>query len=80
MWKTLARFREVVAGDHRMILILTENELHINPERIFQMILEDLRREDLCAPSVTDEQKENRVTVHEDFTQTSYRLDNDFPC
>jgi hypothetical protein len=57
MWHTLARFREVVAADHRMIQILTENELRINPERIFQIIREDLRREDLCAVislSITD--------------------------
>jgi len=81
MWQTLARFREVVAGDHRLILILTENELHINPERIFQIIREDLRREDFCAiisPSITDEQEENRFTVCGDFTQTCYQLDHDF--
>jgi len=66
-----------------MIQILIENELHINPERIFQIIPEDLRREDLCSiisPIFTDEQKEKRVTVCEDFTQTYYRLDHDFPC
>jgi len=71
MWQTLARFREVVAADLRMIQILTENELRIDPERIFQIIREDLRREDLCAvilPSITDEQEENRVTVCGDFT------------
>jgi hypothetical protein len=83
VWQTLARFREVVAGDHRMTLILTENDLLINPERIFQIIREDLRREGLCAiisPSITDEQEKNRVAVCGDFTQTCYHLDHDFPC
>jgi hypothetical protein len=80
--QTLARFREVVAVGDRMNLMLTENYLHINPERIFQIIREDLRREDLCAiisPSITDEQEENKVTVCGDSTQTCYHLDHDFP-
>jgi len=83
MWQALARFREVVVGDHRMTLILTENELHINPERIFQIIRKDLRREDFCAtisPNITDGQEENRVTVCGDFPQTCYHLDYNFPC
>jgi hypothetical protein len=66
-----------------MVPVLIENELHINPERIFQIICEDLRREDLCAiisPIFTDEQEENRVNVCGDFTQTCYHFDHDFTC
>jgi len=66
-----------------MILVLTENELHIDPERILQIIYEDLRRDELCAiisPSITDDQEENRVTVCGDFTQICHHFDHDFPC
>jgi len=37
IWQSLARFREVVAGDHRMNLILTENELHITQREYFRL-------------------------------------------
>ena len=73
MWKTAVRIRKVVIGECRMNLKLTENQLHVNPERIWQIVDEGLREKDfreVVSHSVTDEQKENGVAVCENFIQT----------
>jgi hypothetical protein len=60
-----------------MVLILVEDQLHINQEKVCQVLHEDFGKRKICAKfvlhSLMDEQKERRVTACEDFIAAWWR-------
>jgi hypothetical protein len=69
---TISNVREMVLRDCRLNQRLSD-ELNINTETIHQILHEDLRTRKICAQFVpykfTDEQKQKRLTPHQEFIQ-----------
>jgi hypothetical protein len=71
---TIANVLEIVIRDRRLTLIMMSDELDINKELIRQTHHEDLRKRKICTKfvphSLTDEEKQRRLTSCQDFIQT----------
>jgi transposase len=71
---TIANVREMAIRDPRLTLKMMSDELNINKKTIRQILHEDLRKRKTCAKfiphSLTDEQKQRRLTSCQDFLQT----------
>jgi transposase len=68
---TITNVREMVTQDGQLTLRMMSHELNINKETIRQIFHEDLRKRKICATfySLTDEQKQRRLTSCLDFNQ-----------
>jgi histone-lysine N-methyltransferase SETMAR len=71
---TIANVRQMVTRDRPLTLRMMSDKLNINKETIRQILHEDLRKRKICAKfvphSLTDEQKQRRLTSCQDFIQS----------
>jgi transposase len=71
---TIANVREIVTRDRPLTLRIMSDELNINKEMIRHILHEDLRKRKIFAKfvphSLTEEQKQRRLTSCQDFIQT----------
>jgi len=72
--ETIANICEPVARDHWTVLVLMENQLHINQETVWQILHEDLGKRKIFVKfvlhSAVDELKEWRFTASKAFIAT----------
>jgi transposase len=72
---TISNAREIVIRDRRWALRMMAYELNIDMEMTRRILHEDLRKRKICAKyalrSLTHEQKQRRLTLCQDFIQTS---------
>ena len=65
--ENVERVRQKVRSDRRLTVRMIANELNMNSERVWTIIMEELGMRKICAKMVprllTDEQKERRVQV-----------------
>jgi transposase len=70
----IANVLEMVTRDRRLTLRMMSDELNINKKTIRQILHEDLRKRKICVKfvphSLTDEQKQRRLTSCQDFIRT----------
>jgi histone-lysine N-methyltransferase SETMAR len=71
---TIANVREMVTRNCRLTFIMMSDGLYINNKTIRLILHEDLRKRKICAKfvphSLSDEQKQRRLTSCQDFIQT----------
>ena len=69
--ENVERMRQKVRSDRRLTVRMIANELSMNSERMWTIIMEELGMRKICAKMVqrllTDEQKERRVEVCQDI-------------